>query len=72
MSNMKVVKVSELRQNLQDVVDSVFYTGKSVIVMRRNKPRVIINPLPAEDKKLDKIIKEYLETSHEFKNTKES
>lgn len=56
---MKVIKLSELRQNLQDVIDSIYYTGTSVIITRRRKPRAIITPLPKDDKKVAKFIEEY-------------
>ena len=55
---MKIIKTSDLRQNLQDTIDSVFYTGEPALVMKRNKPKVIITPLPKEDIKVEKAIKE--------------
>lgn len=56
---MKVITISQLRQTLQDVVDSIYYTNEPVVVIRRNKPRVMINPLPEGDKNVDFAIKEY-------------
>lgn len=56
---MKVVKISELRRNLQDIVDSVYYTKKPIIIMRRNKVRAVIVPLSQEDESIKKAIKRY-------------
>ena len=63
---MRIVKISELRSDLQDIIDSVYYTGKPVIVARRNKPRVVINPLPKDDADVETAIKEYANTAKEI------
>ncbi len=63
---MKVIKVSELRQNLQDVVDGIYYTKKPVVVLRRGKPRVIITPLPESTKEIEIAIKEYEKKAKEL------
>jgi prevent-host-death family protein len=62
---MKVVKISELRRNLQDIVDSVYYTHLPVIVMRRKKPRAMIVPLPQDDSQVEKAIKKYEDDARE-------
>lgn len=56
---MKILSATEVRQNFQEVIDSVYYREEAVIVSRRNKPRVIINPLPKDDKKVDKAIADH-------------
>lgn len=61
---MKILKVTEIRQNLQDVIDSVYYTETPVLIARRNKLRAVIMPLPKDDKKIDAAIKEYEKTTN--------
>ena len=60
--------MSDLRANLQDVIDSIFYTEEPVVVARRNKPRVIISPLPKDDKKVEMAISEYQKSFSETKS----
>lgn len=56
---MKILTSTQVRQNLQDVLDSVYYQENTVIVTKKNKPRVIIVPLPKDDKKIQKAIEEH-------------
>ena len=56
---IKIMSASEVRQNFQEVIDSVYYKEESVVVLRRNKPRVIISALPQDDKKIDKAIRDH-------------
>lgn len=53
---MKTMKTSELRQNLQEVLDTVFYKGESVLITKSNKPRVIISPLPKDATKTEDAV----------------
>lgn len=62
---MKIFTATEARQNFQEIIDSVYYRNESVIIVRRNKPRVVISPLPKDDKKIDKAIKEHERISEE-------
>lgn len=56
---MKVVNITNLRKNLQDIVDSVYYTKESVIIGKRGKPRVILTPFSEDDSKLSKAIRDF-------------
>ncbi len=57
---MKIMRTSELRQNLQEVLDTVYYKGESVIITKSHKPRVIISPLPKDDAKVDEAINAHI------------
>lgn len=54
------MRTSEVRQNLQEVLDTVYYKGESIIVTKSHKPRVIISPLPKDDAKVDAAIKAHI------------
>jgi len=54
---MKIMRTSDVRQSLQEVLDSVYYKEESIIVTKSNKPRVIISPLPKDDKKIEEAIR---------------
>lgn len=47
---MESVKATEVRNRLQDVLDRVHYTKEPVIITKREKPWVVIHPLPAGNK----------------------
>lgn len=64
---MKIISTTDLRQNLQDVVDEVFYKKEPVIVFRRKKARVILAPLPEGDKKIMNALDKYEETLNKIK-----
>jgi len=57
--NVDIVTTTALRQNLQETIDQVYYTDNPVIVVRHNKPRAIIAPLPENDGDIDKILEAY-------------
>ena len=46
---MKSVRATDVRNRLQDVLDRVHYTKEPVIITKREKPWVVIHPLPADD-----------------------
>ena len=56
---MKVVKTSELRQNLQEILNEIYYTKKPVIILKNGKPKAIVNPLPDNQKEIEKAIEKY-------------
>lgn len=64
---MKVMKTSDVRQNLQEVLDTVYYKEESVIVTKSNKARVMISPLPKDDAKVEAAINAHLNTSNKIK-----
>lgn len=55
---MKVRSTAEVRKNFQDVVDHVHYTKVPVIITKNRKPWVMIQPLPEDDKELQKLVDE--------------
>lgn len=61
---MKIISATAARQNFQEVIDSVYYREEPVIITRRKKPRVMINPLPKDDKKIQKAIEEHERINH--------
>ncbi len=66
---MKEVTATDLRKQIQEVLDTVYYKQESIIITRQGKPRVIINPLPQEDdqKDVNEAIEEYIETASDIK-----
>lgn len=54
---MKIIRATDVRKNFQDVIDEVHYTKVPVIISKRERPWVIVQPLPEGDKELRKIIK---------------
>jgi len=54
---MEIIKATEARQNFQDIVDHVHYTKTPVIISKRDKPWVMIQPLPGSDKELSRLVK---------------
>jgi len=53
---MRIVKASEARQNFQDVIDSVFYKHDPIVIMKRKKPWVVVQPVESLDEKTQKKI----------------
>lgn len=54
---MQIKSTSTVRQNFQDIIDRVHYTKTPLIVSKNNKPWVMVQPLPEDDKDLESIIK---------------
>ena len=53
----KTVKpTTDVRANFQDVIDNVHYTKTPLVITKRNKPWVVVYPLP-EDGSLDTVEK---------------
>lgn len=48
---MKIVKATDARKNFQDVINDVHYTQTPVIISKRERPWVMIQPLPQEKEK---------------------
>lgn len=48
---MKRKHVTDLRKELQDVLDSVYYKEEPIVIYKRNKPWVVIRPLNEHEKK---------------------
>lgn len=57
---MQIRKMSDIRNNFQDVVDSVHYTKERTIIIKRNKPWAMIVPLQENDPEVIQKIKEYI------------
>ena len=53
---MKTQHATNVRQNFQDAIDAVHYTQEPLLIYKRNKPWVIIQPLSESDKDLQKIV----------------
>lgn len=64
---MKIMKTSDVRQNLQEVLDTVYYKEEAIIVTKSNKARVMISPLPKDDAKIKAEISAYLNTLNKTK-----
>lgn len=62
---MKIISATEARQSFQELLDSVYYKEESVIIVRRNKPRVMISPLPKDDKAIQKAIEKHAKITGE-------
>jgi len=46
---MESVRATDVRNRLQDVLDRVHYTREPVIITKREKPWVVIHPLPVDN-----------------------
>jgi prevent-host-death family protein len=46
---MKVISATEVRSNFQDIVDTVHYTKEPMLISKRGRPWVIVQPLTEED-----------------------
>lgn len=53
---MKIRSTAEVRRHFQEVMDSVHYTKVPVIISKNRKPWVMIQPLPEDDKELQKVV----------------
>ncbi len=53
---MQIQSTSQVRANFQEVIDRVHYTKMPLIVSKNNKPWVMIQPLPEEDRDLQQMI----------------
>lgn len=58
---MKVIKASQARQNFQDVIDSVYYRHDPIVIMKRKKPWIVIQPINTLDPKVLEKIKKDIE-----------
>ncbi len=58
-TNMKIISTAEVRKNFQEVMDHVHYTKVPVIISKNRKPWVMVQPLPEDDKVMQKFIKEH-------------
>ena len=58
---MRIVKASEARQNFQDVIDSVYYKHDPIIIMKRKKPWVVVQPMNSLDEKAIQKVKKAIE-----------
>jgi prevent-host-death family protein len=48
---MRIVKASEARQNFQDVIDSVYYKHDPIVIIKRKKPWIVVQPMDSLDEK---------------------
>ncbi|MCB9798492.1 hypothetical protein H6758_02090 [Candidatus Nomurabacteria bacterium] len=58
---MKIVSASNLRKELQLILNEVFFLKKKVLVTKNGKPKAIIHPIPDDGEiliTLDQISKE--------------
>ena len=46
---MKVISATEVRSNFQDIVDTVHYTKEPMLISKRGRPWVIVQPLKDSD-----------------------
>lgn len=53
---MKVQTTSEVRKHFQEVIDHVHYTKIPMIISKNNKPWVMIQSLPEDDKVLQEVV----------------
>lgn len=65
---MQFKNATEVRNNFQDVVDHVHYTTEPAIVTRRNKPWVMIVPLPDDDEAYEAALERFNKLLEKEKN----
>lgn len=54
--NMQTLSTTNLRENISDIVNTVYSTGQSVVIGRRNSPEAVLIPFPKDfNKKLSEI-----------------
>ena len=53
---MKVISATEVRTNFQDIVDTVHYTKEPMLISKRGRPWVIIQPLKEGDVEHQNVI----------------
>jgi len=46
--NIKTLSTTKVRENISSIVDTVYNTGKSFVIGRRDNPEAIIIPFPKE------------------------
>lgn len=54
-----MVSKTDIRQNLQDIIDTIFYTGQPIVITRREIPRAIVYPIPKDPELAEKAIEEF-------------
>lgn len=54
--SMKIESASEVRKHFQETIDHVHYTKAPVVVTKNNKPWIMIQALPEDDKDMQKLI----------------
>ncbi len=57
---MKIVKATQARAEFQDVIDTAYYKEEPVIIVKRNKPWVIITKLDQTNVEIQDEIQKFL------------
>ena len=57
---MKIFKATTARAEFQDVIDTAYYKEEPVIIVKRNKPWVVITKLDQTNKEIQKEIEKFL------------
>ena len=67
---MKIIRTSVARTNFQEIINEVYFTKQPIIISKSGKPKVIIRPLPEDDKEVSEAIERYLHAREEKKKIK--
>jgi hypothetical protein len=46
--NIQTLSTTKVRDNISDIVNTVYNTGKSIVIGRRDNPEAIIIPFPKD------------------------
>ncbi|MCI5051494.1 MAG: type II toxin-antitoxin system Phd/YefM family antitoxin [Candidatus Pacebacteria bacterium] len=57
---MKVFKATQARAEFQDVIDTAYYKEEPVIIIKRNKPWVVITKLDQTNEEIQAEIEKFL------------
>lgn len=56
MPSVAVAKATEVRQNFQEIIDKVHYTGEGMVISKHGKPWVLIQPLSEKDDRAKDLV----------------
>lgn len=57
---MKIFKATQARAEFQDVIDTAYYKEEPVIIIKRNKPWVVITKIDQTNKEVQAGIEKFL------------